>query len=305
MKHCRFCGKRHKRGARKQLKSKISTIALISASYNTDIKEDNPEVHPPEICLSCMTQMGRLTKAQGTVSFRTDASLFQWVPHTVDSCSMCEHFQTTARGGRPKMLKSRLGWQSGEPASVTLEALEDIAGPALASGINPSRLVPTYFPNAHVVCILCQAIVDAPVQISCDTLVCHPCIHQHIVNNGQICPGCQDTLDTTHFTKCTTLVLDVIAHLHVQCKLECKFPIILTDLLSHESTCGQASHQQLPRWSLAGVTLGEVMNIPLTVPLSADEEAVCSRLVRRSTQDGKLVITTGGQVRTIIQHTSH
>ena len=44
-----------------------------------------------------------------------------------------------------------------------------------------------------------------------------------------------------------------------------------------------------------------MMEIPLTEPLSADEEALCSRLVRHSTHDGKLLITTGGQVKDNVQ----
>ena len=60
---------------------------------------------------------------------------------------------------------------------------------------------------------------------------------------------------------------------------------------------GSLQYQQLLRGTLAGATLEEMMEVSVTEPLSADEEALCSRLVRRSTQDGKLVITTGGQVR--------
>ena len=86
----------------------------------------------------------------------------------------------------------------------------------------------------------------------------------------------------------------VIRHLRIRCKYQCKYP---EDLLKHEEACSQLTHQQLPRGTLADATLEEMMDVPLTEPLSADEEALCSRLVRRSTQDGKLVITTGGQVR--------
>ena len=49
---------------------------------------------------------------------------------------------------------------------------------------------------------------------------------------------------------------------------------------------GSLQYQQLLRGTLAGATLEEMMEVSVTEPLSADEEALCSRLVRRSTQDG-------------------
>ena len=292
-KHCRTCGKRLGRGARQQNKHDITD--LITACYKTDLNEDSDAIHPPQVCYLCVSVMRKVKKAQGTAFIRTETSLFQWTPHTASTCSMCEHFQATARGGRPKK-QQPLGRQSGEPSSRTLEALDDAAGPTLVSGISPSRLALSCFQEEHIVCILCQAIVDSPVQLSCTHLACSSCIRQHILNNGQICPGCANVLDSDHFTRCTPLVLTVIAHLRIHCKFECNFPVHLKNLLEHESTCSQLSHRQLPRGSLSDVTVGELMNVPLTEPLSTDEEAVCSRLVRRSAQDGTLVITTGGQV---------
>ena len=128
--------------------------------------------------------------------------------------------------------------------------------------------------------------------LSCDNLVCHPFIKEHVLNNSHTCPGCTETLESGHFSKCTALVLTLIGHLHIKCKFQCPYPVILESLLQHEATCPGLTHQDLPRWSLMDVIVGEVMALPLTEPLSADEDAICSRLVRRSTQDGKL--TTGG-----------
>ena len=46
------------------------------------------------------------------------------------------------------------------------------------------------------------------------------------------------------------------------------------------------------------MTIAEITEITPTVPLSGDEEFLCSKLVRQATQSGKdLVIHTGGQVR--------
>ena len=295
VKHCRVCGKRFARGSRQQHKSKTPKT-LIAACHGTDIDQDDERVHPPEVCHACLSQMRRIKAAQGSAVFRTTANIFTWTPHTEENCCVCEHFETTLRGGRPKKQKS-VGRQSGEPPSRTLEALSEVAGVSLASGVSPSRLTSSHVLEANVVCIICQAVVDTPVQLNCDHLVCHPCIQQRLIDDGPICPGCRETMDSTHFSKCTTLVQVVIRHLRIHCKYQCKYPVYLEDLLKHEEACSQLTHQQLPRGTLTDATLEEMMEVPLTEPLSADEEALCSRLVRRSTQDGKLVITTGGQVR--------
>ena len=295
VKHCRVCGKRFPRGGRKFDKISTTTKSLIASCYDVQTENDNKKVHPPEVCHACIAQMRRIKTAQGTAILRTDSSLFQWEPHMNEECSICDHFRSMFRGGRPKQ-QQPMGRQSGEPASCTLEALCEVTGATLVGGISASRLVSSHIQESHVICVLCNAIVDAPIQLSCDRLVCHPCIRSHIIKNGQICPGCQQLLDSTHVSKCTCIVQSLIRHLRVKCKFECQYPITLEQLPDHEATCSQVSHT-LSRGSLIDMTIGEIMEIPLTAPLSCDEEFLCSRLVRRATQGGKdLVIPTGGQV---------
>ena len=78
-------------------------------------------------------------------------TLFTWTPRTADMCSICQHFQTTYRGGRCKKqtYRGRLSCEH------TIEVLCEMAGEALASGISPSRLV---IQEAHILCVLCQCI---------------------------------------------------------------------------------------------------------------------------------------------------
>ena len=247
-KHCRVCGKRFARGDRQLHKTHTTPKTLITTCYNVDIDNDNDKTHPPEVCHACISQMRRLKTAQGS---RTNAAVFEWASHTDEQCCICEHFRTTLRGGRPKK-QQPVGRQSGELTSHTLTALQDVAGPCRARGISPSRLVSSSLSPTHVTCVLCQAIVDAPVQLSCDNLVCHPCIKEHVLNNSHTCPGCTETLESGHFSKCTALVLTVIGHLHIKCKFQCPYPVILESLLQHEATCPGLTHQDLPRWSLMG-----------------------------------------------------
>ena len=172
-----------------------------------------------------------------------------------------------------------------------------MAEAAFSGGISPSQLVSTNIHESHVCCILCTAIVDAPVQLSCDHLVCHPCMRSHIINAGRICPGRQKILDSTHISQCTSLVQSVTKQLRVGCKNEYPHAVTIEQLSDHEAACDQFSHLP-PRGPLLDMSIREMMEIPLTAPLSCDEELLCSRLVRQSTQGGKeLVIPTGGQVQ--------
>ena len=288
-KHCRICGKRFSRGAREEPKEK----QLISTCYAIDTEKDDAKIHPPQVCYACVCKMKRIKATRGEAYLRTRPTLFEWTPHTDVACCMCDHFETTVRGGRPKK-QQPVGRQSGEPTSRTLEVLLEAGGASFVSGVSPSRLLAaSHHLREEVVCVVCQAIVDTPVQLHCDHLACVPCIHQHITMHGPTCPGCLGRLDSTHFSKCTSLVQKVIGCLRIQCKYQCRYPVTMDALLQHQATC----NNDLPQWSLTAATFGEIMEVPLTESLSADEEALCSRLVRRSAQDGKLVITTGGQVR--------
>ena len=190
VKHCRVCGKRFPRGARQQ-KCKVAK-ALIAQCYKSDIDVNDNTVHPRNLCHACVRQMKRIKAAQGSASLRTTATIFEWTAHTEGRCCMCEHFQMTLRGGCPKKQKP-VGRQSGEPTSRTLEALSEAAGVHLAGGVSPSRLASSYIPAVNVVCIICQAVVDAPVQLSCNHLVCDSCIQQQLIDNSPNCPGCRDT----------------------------------------------------------------------------------------------------------------
>ena len=289
-KHCRVCGKRLTR--KSILKHKHDLKQSLKTCYDINIDEDTDEVHPPDVCYVCVCQMKRIQNAQDSAFFKPIAAPFLWKAHTEAMCTVCQHYGTTFRGGRPK---KNYGRPKGECVSHTIEAISQVSGEAIASGISTSRIVAAHILEVHIACVLCECIVDAPVQLSCDNLACQPCLCKQLVDNGQVCPSCTEGLDSTHMTKCTALVMCVIENLRVRCKFECPHSVALKDLLAHEDSC--QSFRPLPRLSLRNITLGELMEVSLSEPLSPDEEVVCSRLVRRATQGSHdLVIRTGGQV---------
>ena len=75
---------------------------LLKTCYDINIDEDTDEVHPPDVCYVCVCQMKRIKKAQDSAFFKPVAAPFLWKAHTEAMCTVCQHYGTTFRRGRPK-----------------------------------------------------------------------------------------------------------------------------------------------------------------------------------------------------------
>ena len=224
------------------------------------------EVHPMRVCYGCICQMKRVMAAQNTAFFQLSTSPFVWKPHTDVGCIVCQHFWSISKGGRPK--KSTGGRPSSECVSHTIAALTDLAGNTHTGSdhvsVSTSHLTSLYVEECQIACIICKCIVNAPVQLGCDNLACRQCLHQHLVNKGQVCVGCTETLDTFHMSRCTTLVSTVVQNLRVKCKFHCSYSIVLKDLHTHEQSCSDHENTVLPHYTLRDVTLAEIIQVPST-----------------------------------------
>lgn len=298
-KHCRVCGKRFSRKSCQKNKQDDEVKYMIKQCYGISVDEDTNEVHPLGVCYGCICQMKRVMTAQNTAFFQPSTSPFLWKQHTDVGCIVCQHFESTSKGGRPK--KRTSGRPSGECVSHTIAALPDLAGDTHTGrdhvSVSTSRLTSLHVEHHQIACIICKCIVNAPIQLGCDNLACWQCLHQHLVNNGQVCVGCTETLDTFHMSRCTALILSVVQNLRVKCKFDCSYSVPLKDLCTHEQSCSDHENTALPRYALRDVTLAEIIQVPSTQPLSADEEILLSKLVKRATGGGdSFVVKTGGQV---------
>ena len=75
----------------------------------------------------------------------------------------------------------------------------------------------------------------------------------------------------------------------------------LKDLAQHEETYNRSSESQQGPSGLS-----QVLNAPLQKPLSPEEEAACTSLVKRLMRGGRqLVLKTGDQVRYNTQNYKH
>lgn len=72
-----------------------------------------------------------------------------------------------------------------------------------------------------VVCPLCTDILDRPIQLSCDRMVCLGCVIKWIQISGQLtCPCCFDhSLNSDHIKRPSTFTMDILGSLLVVCQV--------------------------------------------------------------------------------------
>lgn len=132
----RVCVKWFSRGGTQQQKTITTPGILIAYCYNTDLDNDEDNVHPPDVCHAYLSHMRWLKAAQGLTFSRSEAFIFEWAQHTAEY-SVCAHFQKTLQVGRPRK-QQPVGRQSSEPISHTLTTLQDVIGPSIVIGVSPS-----------------------------------------------------------------------------------------------------------------------------------------------------------------------
>ena len=231
-------------------------------------------------------------------------NLFNWQPHG-DSCDVCEYFVKRAKGGRPKKCRKNCGRVAGETITHTGTSIRAIASDRLVTAsVDPSRILASPVDHSHLVCPLCKLVVNGPIQLTCETLVCGDCLLKLIRSKGPDagCPSCDAQVTSAHLKKCPSVIVDLLSNLRIKCGQGCYhlcFP--LRHLSSHEKCCIQSVTQQPLSWStMPEATFGEVLASPVNAPLSPDEQRVCTHLVRRALHDSEnsatLILRTGGQV---------
>ena len=246
--------------------------------------------------------MHRVEAARGTKYINPAVVVFNWQPHT-DDCEICVHFAKCKKGGggRPNKSRKNRGRVAGETPTQTAASIRSLAGECLVTAaINPNRISMSQVDHSHLVCPLCNLVVNGPVQLSCERLVCGECITHMLLSKGpSVCPSCGAPATSAHFGKCPSVVADLLGNLRVKCGQGCLLFFPLRQLASHEECC--TPYVSPPgRSTMSDVTLGEVLALPLDAPLCPDEQRVCTHLVKRALQESAdqstLVLRTGGQV---------
>ena len=302
--YCRLCGEPYPRGY-KNKKSKTDIQELVRDCYGIDVSNEDRDVYPEYVCLKCVAQMRRIEAAEGKKYINTTVSLFNWQAHDCeDNCEICDHFAKCKKGGRPKKCRKNRGRVAGETTSCTVTSVQAVASERLvAVPVDPSRIsVSQVNPDSHLLCQLCQLVVNGPVQLKCEALACGECLVRLLHSKGPdaCCPGCGDQITSVHLQKCPSVVVELLCNLRIKCAKGCHHCFPLQYLSTHEECCIPSVIPPTSRSTMSETTFGEVLGSPVDAPLSPDEQRVCTHLVKRALHESgnpsTLILKTGGQV---------
>lgn len=263
----------------------------IERVFGLSAREDDPYKHPTHFCHSCKRI---ILKAGLNYQHRT-ITFDGWCQHDDTSCTVCQHYSTIQRGGRPPKSGSRT---SGRPPSISPRyCIQHIRGVAPPSLIPPAEKIPVCKIHLGISvsefnCPLCLHFLRNPVQlVTCETVVCADCLCSWLHHRNTLeCPCCngdhlQDFSTITSAPSIESLcTVCETCHKHTQLK----------DYQHHICT------PSLPSSVLPQSSICDILHQPLTAPLTPLEQKLQTNLTKRaltsSSEDGILHLKTGGKV---------
>ena len=89
----------------------------LKAVFGVVVPSDKDDTHPQYFCNACKLVLFKAFSTGKPYQHRT--VVFRgWCSHTDDSCTVCQHFQTSQRGGRPKKVKNTPGRPPGAALTI-------------------------------------------------------------------------------------------------------------------------------------------------------------------------------------------
>ena len=174
--------------------------------------------------------------------------------------------------------------------------------PLFPDNLRPSHLsAPSEL--AKLSCMLCNRVVDRPVDLECGITLCAECVIEWVECDGSLgCPNCELDIDETHIRVTSTCVHDLLKGLLVSCPLGCKMIVRAGDFKDHvQSKC--KDHYQSSVGSPSRVTAKEMMARTVDIPMTPSEKNLAGSFIKRmmaESPEGILRVPTRGQVRYII-----
>ena len=150
------------------------------ATFHLKIDSDSSTIHPDHFCEKCKTVLMKSKKAatDGRV-YMHGVKVFEWQIHEPSGCSIC----TASVGGRPKKLPKNRGRPVANSKHHLVHEIRQCSSPSLlpvsmrSSSSRPPFVLPSSLGlRADVECPICSLVLDQPVQLYCDSVVCKECI---------------------------------------------------------------------------------------------------------------------------------
>ena len=268
--------------------------------FGIDVLKDDQSIHPEDFCHKCRNIMyNSIKRAEESRQYTPRLVQFDgWVSHTDDECGVCSHIASVQRGGAKK--KSKGGRPAEGGCQSVIRHIMSIAPPSFFPSASSSSQIYSADGGSPVTladleCPICLNILDRPLELTtCGSIVCADCCCEWLkVANTLSCPCCYgDHLRTFSTIRSgPTLVLKLVGGLQTECR-ECNQVVKVANYHAHNcDTCTQSPSE---------VRVEDVLQRPLSVPLTPIERKLQSSLARRSMatspEENILQIRTGGQV---------
>lgn len=222
--NCRVCGGRLSKSrvsyATVQNQSKLQAIG-ISVEY------DKKEVHPLRFCHSCYNVCTRTVNAsKNGKDYTPKLTKFQWIEHTADDCTVCDHFGGDSRGRKAKKTST------GRPSDQLLDLIRTIkerSPPSLIPDFEVrERLSHHSSTDEDLKCPLCHLVLDRPLLLTtCNKLVCLTCCVGYMYQHADLsCPCCGTghILDASRIIPAPPVILKLLRGMEITCE-RCKEPV--------------------------------------------------------------------------------
>lgn len=206
---------------------------------------------------------------------------------------VCQHLETLTRGGgRAKGRKCRGRPPTASSPAVVIRHVKEVASPPL---VDPEESV-TFCDNLpqSLECPLCCCVVNQPVELACNSLVCAACCCRWIEHKGGVeCPCCHSHQLGTDTVKCPSpVVTELIGGMRVQCT-NCAQTTTAAQYAAHKSS--HCRHYSSP----LQLSVRDILEKSPSTPTLPVEKRVAENLIRRlmtENSDPVIKVPTRGQV---------
>ena len=183
-----------------------------------------------------------------------------------------------------------------------IKYIESITPPPLPSEDPDPQFLSSSL-TKKLTCPICLGIVNRPVQLFCERIICSGCCCKAIQHAYSVkCPCCNDhILSSSTVYPPSPLLLSLLSDLMLSCIRKCGKAVKLQHYEKHlTSNC--KSHYEEEMNSPSKMTLQDILRKPATSPATPAELKAAHHLVRRlmnqeeGTSSASITVPTHGQV---------
>ena len=182
-----------------------------------------------------------------------------------------------SKGGRrqSKGRKCRGRPTASSPTAV-IRHVQEIPSPALIDAGEKENLTFCDKLPESLVCPLCCSVVDQPVELACNNLVCASCCCKWIQHKAGVeCPCCNDHTLSTDTVKCPSpVVIELIGGMRVQCS-NCTEETTVAQYSAHRSSLCRSYSTPLQ------LSVRDILEKSSAVPTLPVEKRVARNLIQR------------------------